>query len=159
MRLQSKGTPDAVNGATINPLRLAIERILQCVACRGVDSNVSVSTCSTLASVIVRGAPGRASSSKPSRRLAKNRLRHFPTHCLVMCICSATCELVLPLDTPQDNACSLRQGLCCLGSSCPAFQCFAFLLIENQSRDRTSSTHCYSPSSHRRPMLDIYLMN
>ena len=38
---------------------LAIDRVLQCVAYRGVDANVVVITCSTCASVMRRGAPGR----------------------------------------------------------------------------------------------------
>src|SRR3972149_6339370 len=36
-------------------------------------------TRSTSASPIVRGAPGRGSSSSPSRRPARNRRRHLPT--------------------------------------------------------------------------------
>ena len=37
-----------------------------------------------LASPTLRGAPGRGSSSKPSRRRATNRLRHLPTVCGVI---------------------------------------------------------------------------
>jgi hypothetical protein len=37
----------------------------------------------TCASLTVRGAPGRGSSSSPSSRLATNRVRHFPTVCFV----------------------------------------------------------------------------
>src|SRR2546430_7247389 len=58
-------------------------RVLQCVASRGLVSSVSVTTSSTCASLTVRGAPGRGSSSSPSSRLARNRLRHFPTVCFV----------------------------------------------------------------------------
>ena len=50
----------------LNPHALAIERVLQCVASAGRLSKVRVSTASICASVTVRGAPGRGSSSKPS---------------------------------------------------------------------------------------------
>ena len=40
-------------------------------------------TRSTSASVIRRGAPGRGSSSNPSRRWPRNRVRHLPTVCLL----------------------------------------------------------------------------
>src|ERR1044071_1352478 len=81
----------------LKPQCLAIERILQWVAWRGVDSSVSVITRSTFASLTVRGAPGRGTASSPSRRLVTNRLRHFPTHCLVNRIFSATAEFVWAL--------------------------------------------------------------
>src|ERR1700730_4838278 len=67
----------------LNPHRVAMARVLQCVAARGVASSVSVTICSTWASLMRRGAPGRGSSSNPSSRAATNRLRHLPTVCLV----------------------------------------------------------------------------
>lgn len=63
----------------LNPVSAAIERVLQWVASRGADSRVRAMTRSTSASPIVRGAPGRGSSSKPSRRWARKRRRHLPT--------------------------------------------------------------------------------
>ena len=59
----------------------AMARVLQCVACAGVVSRVRVTIRSTAASVTVRGAPGRGSSSSPSRRWVIKRWRHFPTVC------------------------------------------------------------------------------
>ncbi len=61
----------------VRPTSLAIERVDQCVASRGVLSNVVVITASTCSSVIVRGRPGRGSSVSPSRRCSANRDRHF----------------------------------------------------------------------------------
>jgi hypothetical protein len=52
----------------LNPQRAAIARVLQWVPSRGFASSVSVTTCSTCASLMRREAPGRGSSSKPSRR-------------------------------------------------------------------------------------------
>src|SRR5438445_1045531 len=60
----------------LRPLVRAIDRVLQCVASRGVDSNVIVTTRSTSSSEIRRGAPGRGSSSSPSSRRRRNRRRH-----------------------------------------------------------------------------------
>lgn len=45
----------------------------------GVVSRVRVRTRSTSASVMRRRAPGRGSSSRPSKHLARKRARHFPT--------------------------------------------------------------------------------
>jgi hypothetical protein len=61
------------------PVAAAIERVDQCVAFVGVSSNVLTITCSTSSSLIVRGAPGRGSSCRPSRRRSRNRVRHFAT--------------------------------------------------------------------------------
>jgi hypothetical protein len=44
-----------------------------------VVSSVVTSTCSTCSSLIVRAAPGRGSSARPSRRRATNRERHLVT--------------------------------------------------------------------------------
>ena len=46
---------------------------------RGVDSKVRTTTSSTCASVIRRGVPGRGSSTKPSTRSTRNRVRHLQT--------------------------------------------------------------------------------
>lgn len=51
------------------PVALAIDRVDQCVSPFAEDSsNVLTITDSTCSSVIVRGAPGRGSSVKPSNR-------------------------------------------------------------------------------------------
>jgi len=52
----------------VSPLALAIERVLQCVAPTGFFSSVRVTTASILASVILRGWPGRGASPKPASR-------------------------------------------------------------------------------------------
>jgi hypothetical protein len=62
------------------PVAAAIDRVDQCVSCPGPrSSSVRVITSSTCSSVIVRGAPGRGSSGRPSSRAATNRDRHFAT--------------------------------------------------------------------------------
>src|SRR3954452_23720156 len=62
-----------------SPTAWAIPRVLQWVAALGFCSRVLVTTSSTRASVILRGAPGRGSSVSPSRRSSRKRLRHLPT--------------------------------------------------------------------------------
>src|SRR6266481_4477152 len=52
------------------PEALAIERVLQWVAAAGIVSNVVVTTSAIFSSPILRGAPGRGSSARPSSRLA-----------------------------------------------------------------------------------------
>ena len=63
----------------LTPVAFASVRVLQWVAPRGVVSNVRVTTASTCVSLIVRGAPGRGSSSSPSTPLSINRCRQRPT--------------------------------------------------------------------------------
>jgi hypothetical protein len=61
------------------PAAFAIDRVDQCVASAGASCSVLTITRSTSASLTVRGAPGRGSSHRPSRRNSTNRRRHLPT--------------------------------------------------------------------------------
>jgi hypothetical protein len=61
------------------PVARAKDRVDQWVASFGVVSRVMTSTCSICSSVIVRAAPGRGSSARPSSRRATNRDRHLVT--------------------------------------------------------------------------------
>ena len=63
----------------LRPTSAAIERVDQCVASLGVLSRVLTITSSSLASVILRGCPGRGSSAEPSKRCTAKRLRHLRT--------------------------------------------------------------------------------
>ena len=56
---------------TDTPDVLAIERVLQCVASAGIVSSVFVTTSAIFSSPILRGAPQRGSSSRPSKRFGK----------------------------------------------------------------------------------------
>jgi hypothetical protein len=79
------------------PVALAIDRVDQWVSwLGGGSSRVLVITCSTWASAMVRGRPGRGSSDRPSSRLATNRPRHLVTVWGQMPSCSATAWLVAP---------------------------------------------------------------
>ena len=62
-----------------SPVRSAIFARVQWVAFGGVDSNVATITSSTWSMLIVGGRPDLGSSSNPSSRSSRNRLRHFPT--------------------------------------------------------------------------------
>src|SRR5437667_7376132 len=61
------------------PVAAAIERTLQYVASRGVDSSVLIITASTWSSLMRRGAPLRGSSNNAATPPATNRDRHLPT--------------------------------------------------------------------------------
>jgi hypothetical protein len=109
MRLQSEGAPDARQRETAvcdKPASRAMVRVLQCVAASGTLSSVLAITASTRASPIVRGAPGRGASSRPSSRCCTNRARHFETVCGATRCWLATILLfkslaVLTLDTDR----------------------------------------------------------
>ena len=78
------------------PVARAIERRLQWVASSGIVSSVRVTTSAILSSPILRGAPGRGSSSSPARRLAAKRRRHVPTVSRETPSFSATARLLSP---------------------------------------------------------------
>jgi hypothetical protein len=61
------------------PVAAAIDLVDQCVAFFGFSWSVLTMTRSTSASVILRGAPGRGSSHKPSRPRSRKRRRHVRT--------------------------------------------------------------------------------
>src|SRR5215471_10671937 len=81
----------------LKPQAAANERVLQCVACLGVDSKVIVKIRSTSASLSRRGVPGRGSSNKPSSPFCRNRVRHLPTICFVIRKRLATSVLLFPV--------------------------------------------------------------
>lgn len=80
-----------------SPLRSAIDLRDHLDAALGWLSSVSTSTCSIRSSVIVRGAPGRGSSVKPSNRSLTNRARHLHTVCGHTPTSAATSLLDLPV--------------------------------------------------------------
>jgi len=55
------------------PCRAVSARVDQCVASTGAVSSVSTTIASTTSSPIVRAAPGRGASTRPSSRSAANR--------------------------------------------------------------------------------------
>src|SRR5262249_42220820 len=67
----------------------------------GARSNVATITASICSSPIVRGAPGRSSSTNPSNRLATNRARHLPTVAGTIPSPAATCLLSKPSAHPS----------------------------------------------------------
>jgi hypothetical protein len=81
----------------LEPERSDIDARDQCVASLGVSSRVATTTASTCSSVILRGAPGRGSSTSPSKRRATNRDRHLPTVGRDTPNSAATCLLVAPV--------------------------------------------------------------
>ena len=75
-------------------LAWAIERVDQWVAAAGLLSRVRVRTASTWASLILRGCPGRGSSSNPSTPCATKRSRHLLTVWIWIRNCRATPALL-----------------------------------------------------------------
>ena len=85
------------------PTSAARDRVDQCVASFGVVSKVVVITRSTASSAIVRGRPGRGSSSRPSSRSTANRLRHLVTMLREIPRSSAICPFGAPGASAQAN--------------------------------------------------------
>ena len=107
--LQPERPPDPRHRRLVEPDLRAIDRVDQCVASFGAVSNVLVITSSTCASVIFRGCPGRGSSTSPSSRNSRNRLRH----CVTVLRCtpsrSATSVLLSPSAGRQHDPRAQRQ--------------------------------------------------
>ena len=73
VRLEGEGLPDATDRCRAEPARPGHRARAPMLASWGIDSSVIVTTRSTSASLILRGAPGLVSSSRPSQRAATNR--------------------------------------------------------------------------------------
>ncbi len=86
-----------VTAVWFSPIALAIEHGDQWVASAGFSWRVLTITSSTLSSPILRGAPGRGSSNRPSRRWTTKRRRHLPTVAWLTPSLAATSWLVAPL--------------------------------------------------------------
>ena len=91
----------------------AIDRVDQWVASLGFSSRVLTITASTLSSVMVRTAPGRGSSNRPSRRRSTKRRRHLPTVAWLTRRSWATCWLVAPV-APRRTMRARRAMACAL---------------------------------------------
>ena len=104
------------------PHSFTIERVLQWVASRGSDSKVLTTTRSASSSPILRGDPGRGSSSTPSQPSSRNRRRHLPTVARVVPSSSATSRVTLPGRGLQDDPRPQGKRLRSLRSPCPASQ-------------------------------------
>src|SRR5712671_5694321 len=78
------------------PGQALVKRVLQWVAAAGIVSNVVVTTSAIFSSPILRGAPGRGSSARPSNRLAANRWRQVATVRRLTPSCAAIARLVVP---------------------------------------------------------------
>ena len=79
-----------------SPSSRASERVEGWVASAGVLSRVRTITSSTWASLIVRGRPGRGSSTRPSSRSAAKRARHLAAMPRVTPSRPAICVLFRP---------------------------------------------------------------
>src|SRR5262249_35984348 len=86
-------------------------RVLQCVAPRGWLSSVCTMTLATFASSILRGTPGRGSSSSPSMPRSTKRRCHLPTVCTVTRSRAATALLLKP--EAQPNTMRARNAKAC----------------------------------------------
>jgi len=130
MRLQAKGTPDAADSCLRHPHFARNGRGAPVPGALRQDSRVLATTASTRASSMVRGAPGRGASTKPSSRCSTKRARlgdRLLRHAL-------TCgyrPVVGAVSTRQHDARAQRQ---CLGAL------FAAASVPQAARARSRST-------------------
>ena len=105
------------------PTWRASDRVDQWVASVGVVSSVMTNTCSTCSSVMVRAAPGRGSSARPSSRRATNRDRHLVTVGREMPSRVATAWLLAPQHRParSDTAVPTPDPRCAAWPNAPVW--------------------------------------
>ena len=144
--------------AALIPHALAIERVLQCVASAGIVSKVCTTTRSTSSSPIVRGAPGRGSSSKPSQPARRNRRRHLPTVPRVVPSSPATSRSPLAGGRLQHDPRPQDQRLRSLGPSYPALQFLPLSLRQIWNLSRVVVRHSRSPPQGRTTMAPLPLL-
>jgi hypothetical protein len=94
------------------PDSAAIDARDQWVAFFGVRSSVATTTASICSSPIVRGAPGRGSSTSPSRRRSLKQRRHLPTVCGQIPQLGGDFLVSLADGAAQDDPAALGQVLC-----------------------------------------------
>src|SRR3979411_1509609 len=121
------------------PVSRAMDRVDQCVSpLAGFSSRVLTITASTCSSVMVRAAPGRGSSDKPSSRSRTNLPRHLVTVCGQIPNRAATSLFV----EPSAHATPIRAGT---ATACEVF-------ARRVHRDRVSrSTSDNTSSAFGRP--------
>src|SRR5271166_1795524 len=141
------------------PLALAISRVDQCVAALGLDSRVRVRTRSTSASAILRGCPGRGSSSSPSTPESRNRRHHFADRLQTHLHLGGNRGGRQPVGGAQHDARTKRQGLRRFPPPAPVAQRLAALFAQHQRRQSASSAHCNSSCHDRRNASIICLTN
>lgn len=92
--------------AAVAAVSRAMVRVLQCVAPCGIDSNMRAITALTRASSMLRGAPGRGASSRPSMQWSTKRARHLET---VRCVTSwRTATTLFSMPSAQPNTIDQR---------------------------------------------------
>src|SRR5438874_2479485 len=122
------------------PEALAIERVLQWVAAAGIVSNVVITTSAIFSSPILRGAPGRGSSARPSSRLAANRLRQVATVTRVTPSCSAI-EIGRAIGRQKHDLGPHRVGTRYLPATCSRLKLTPLGLVQLDP-NRRSPGHC-----------------
>src|SRR5882762_3789127 len=129
------------------PEALAIERVLQWVAAAGIVSNVVVTTSAIFSSPILRGAPGRGSSARPSNRLAANRWRQVATVRRLTPSCAAIARLVVPSAAEKHDLGTHRVSTRDLPATCPRLKLTPLGLIQLDA-NRRFPRHPHLPDRH-----------
>src|SRR6202165_4495946 len=120
------------------PRCVAIDRVDQCVASGGVVSSVAVINASICASSTTRGRPGRGSSSKPSQRASRNRLRHL---------------VIVPRSTPSRAAKSVFEPPSAAANTISARSAKPAALVRRRAPPSNSAppSHCPTPPRQQPP--------
>ena len=147
MGLQSKSPPDTANGALTQPTfpghgaGAPMRRILRGRLQRSGNHTLHVGIHN------LPGSTGARLSSRPSRRWAMNRARHFPTVWGAIWRTAATDRLDFPVAHPSTIRARLCQCLSCFTTVHPTFQGFSFFGCQMEWRKWTPFSHGHSPFS------------
>ena len=138
--------------AALSPHALAIERVLQCVAPAGIVSKVCTTTRSTSSSPIVRGAPGRGSSSKPSQPSRRNPPPPLADGTAGRAQFAGYLQVALAGGRFQHDPRPQDQRLSSLGPCHPALQLLPLSLRQIWNLSRVVVRHSRSPPQGRPTM-------
>ena len=147
VRLQAEGSPDPTHRALRDVQLFAEQSRAPVMASRGRSLSVVAINCSIFASPCLRGAPGRGSSSRPSSRRSKNRLRHLPTVCVVTCSASRP-RCCWRLGHTRGRCANAMPSLRGLMPPRPFDQSIVLLHRQLQSRSRGPLSIVRSPCAH-----------
>ncbi len=136
------------------PVCFAMRRVDQWVPWSGSVSSFRVTTSSTCASVILRGAPDRGSSVSPCIPSARKRSRHLPAATRDTSNFWATSALERP--SAQFRIMRARNACCWEVLGLPAITCSFFPVFGGDNERLYGASDCHNPASHRNAFSKVF---
>ena len=148
VRLKAVCLPDAVHGRVSDACASAIERVLQCVACAGLDSNVALTIAASLSALMVFLRPLRgASSAMPHAQFPVSRAS-LQNRAFRGCKASRKLRVRHTGGGPEDNPGSKDHLVWCVTAAKEVLHQFLATLVNIERISCFSHTQTQDMSSH-----------